>query len=759
MENGGFDLTSGRVLGPLGVVAVFVVIIVIARGNAADPNVTATALDFTSGTSVTLATTTSSTTTTTTKEPPPDTSSGTVRTESFAAGWQGLHPNNLAERRGFTAVGAGDRMVVWGGVGPIGTSDLSDGASYLAGRWTPIAPSRIVAGIDPVTVWTGSELFVFSTTSAAWNPSTKTWRELAFPPTGQVSSGHPIAGVWMGDELLLIGYRLDPPNIEDNLFLASYGPALQCCKSYPDPPFSLTYGEAFWTGDEMLLIGALLDPDGNPMTDDGLGRMAGFDPTTETWTEYGAPPLTSRGLTDRGRISAAWTGAKLIAFHAGGTAAEWTKDAGWRSLPEPPMLGDHCRPRTAAVGDDVFAMVCGQAAVWSEAAQRWYSIRGPDTVAWSSTLCIPVVDTTASHIVQVWCSLDPNNAFWRIDLSKVEATRYSESAILSQWELLPNPAATRLDSTAMVWSGEELLYFSGHGVEVEELRGWGYDPETNTMHGIPDAPNPGRTGQVALWTGDEMLIQRGPTTLWNPITLEWRTADRSPALNASPFTIWTGEEAIFYGSRTEPSNIGAAYDPDTDTWRTIPIGPAAVAVGVQVMVWSGEEVYVLGNRFGGSRFQSGARYNPETDQWRPLPRLLEEYALSGSVGGFVDGEFIVVGVNGNPLEIQGAPVTVSLGYSPKTDTWRTIAPIRQPTAESDALEGSMAAVAHGEELAVYLPGAYYGDATSIAFYRPSTDTWRYVDGAPASAWGPPMMSGDTFVAYLTSEGTVLLHDD
>ena len=48
---------------------------------------------------------------------------------------------------------------------------------------------------------------------------------------------------------------------------------------------------------------------------------------------------------------------------------------------------------------------------------------------------------------------------------------------------------------------------------------------------------------------------------------------------------------------------------------------------------------------------------------------------------------------------------------------------------------------------------------TIAIYRPSTDTWRYVDGAPASAWGPTLVSGDTFVAYLTSAGTVLLHND
>ncbi len=752
------DLERGRWLGPVLVGLVLVVMVVIARGTASDPGATTTTQDFTNRTTVPPDTTTTLTTT-----QAPNAASSYYDEVGRAAGWFERNPGDLGFRREFIATRAGDRLVVWGGIRPAGLGERRGGASFGGSQWTPIATSPIVAGDDPVSVWTGTELFIYSGAAAAWEPDSNTWRELAYPPTGSVSGAFPLAGVWTGEQVILVGYRVHPPTREeDNLFVASYGSDLGCCESYSDPPFSLTYGEAFWTGDEMLLIGALLDPDWQPATDDGLGRMAGFDPVTKRWTEYEAPPLEGPG-----RISAAWTGTRLMAWRADGDAAEWTKDGGWRLLPGPPIPGTSCQSRSEAVGEDVFILLCNSAAVWSDAAQRWFRIFVPTVAPGFSNACVPVVSDIPRHRLELWCSTETGNAFWSIDLSAVEAIRYSESATLSQWELFPNPAATRLDSTSMVWSGEELLYFSGHGIEVEEYRGWGYSPERNSMHGIPDAPWPGRSGQVALWTGDEMLISRGPTTIWNPFTLEWRTAHEYGIGSvgfASPFAVWTGTEAIFYGSRHEPSNAGAAYDPETDTWRDIETGPTAVAVGVQVMASSGDKVYALGNWSGFDDSQSGAVYDPETDKWSLLPPIPEEFALSGSVGDFVDGEFIVIGENWDPLLTEDAPLIAGLAYSPESNSWRTIAALRtvgtlpHEIGRFGSPFRSMAATGHRDELAVFLPAGYSNKVASIAFYRPSTDSWRYVDDPPADAMEPPMVSGDTFVAYLTPEGTVLLHD-
>jgi len=72
----------------------------------------------------------------------------------------------------------------------------------------------------------------------------------------------------------------------------------------------------------------------------------------------------------------------------------------------------------------------------------------------------------------------------------------------------------------------------------------------------------------------------------------------------------------------------------------------------------------------------------------------------------------------------------------------------------------MSAVEHGDELAVFFP---HTPAGVIGFYRPATDSWRYVEGALGDPETPQLVSGQfddggSFIAYLTRSGTVVLHD-
>jgi hypothetical protein len=62
-------------------------------------------------------------------------------------------------------------------------------------------------------------------------------------------------------------------------------------------------------------------------------------------------------------------------------------------------------------------------------------------------------------------------------------------------------------------------------------------------------------------------------------------------------------------------NEAGAYDPSTDTWRTIEV---PLDVVVADAVWTGEEVIVYGIPGYLGRLR-GAAYDPESDEWRELP--------------------------------------------------------------------------------------------------------------------------------------------
>lgn len=747
MNANGTNQIRGRILGLLGVGLLFIVMVVITRGTAADPSATPTTLDFTAGTSVTLptTTTTSAVTRPATRAPP----------YFDERGWKGLPPNDLTSRTGSALVLAGDRVLVWGGISRTAPYVRWDGASYLAGRWAPMADNPIIAGVGPVAVWTGRELFVYSGASAAWHPGDNAWRDLAAPTIGTADNGHPLAGVWTGDEVIVVGHRAHSRLAsEGNLFVAGYDADLGCCETYPDPPFGLTYGDAFWTGGEMLLIGALLDPESTRKHGDGRAYFGSLDLVSGVWAVH-EPPSLENSIP----IASTWTGSTLFVIDATGSAARWSPSDGWAPIPRVPLpTGLDCTQRLASVDGRAMTLLCDEAAVWDEVAERWFAFASPESVAWHSNACELLPGVAGRLQAYVICtSYIVGNQFIRIDLSDVEATRYSEPVTLSQWELLPNPAITHPATTTLAWSGDELIYLPGY-IDVEDFGGWRYDPATSIMHRIPTPPYRAQGGQVALWTGEELLVSSGPMMVWDPVTLAWRTTNEPPKFSLVPYGAWAAGEAIFYGSVWEPYNAGAAYDPVADTWRTIATGPATVAEGVQVMASSGDEVFMLGNWSGAEGSQSGAVYDPSTDTWRLLPPLPDGLDLEGAVGGFVDGQFVVVGIDGLPWQSDKDPLVVGFSYSPDSGEWRAIAPIRQSVTSPILLPGGMAAVVHVEELALHLPSGTRPDTASIAFYRPSTDTWRYVDGAPASRWGAPLISGDTFVAYLTDEGTVLLHD-
>lgn len=609
-------------------------------------------------------------------------------------------------------------------------------------------------------VWTGSELLIDSGWMAAWNPEDDSWRSIE-TPSWRSEAARSTAVINADNRIVVLGTHSSGL---DGRFAYAYDDGLACCSEFDPPPFHSDIAKAFWTGEEVLLLGW------NPGSRSD-SELAGLNIATGTWTSYESPTLPSGSLLD-----AAWVDDSLIAWDRTGAASVWRRGTGWADLPDIPTGSTDCGSVSTSFGSNLFVASCGEVAIWNGLASRWVRAVNLNPGSWGA--CLSTLGTTSQlqeQRVFIWCVEDGTESLWRFDSAAYESGGWSSPSAVSRepptWELLPNPRADRLASTTLVWSGAELLWFGGHGLVEESDIGWGYRYPDGPMHRIPAAPYPGRFGQSAVWLNSDMYVFRGPITAWNPVTLQWRTIAPPPAFTRQMLTI--GDRFAIVDLSDSSERSGAIYDPATDTWSDIPVAPIPRATEQRLVLgWSGSELFVFDDGHdtvtATRRPPTSARYNPETQTWVELPTIPEDIELSDAVGDWVGDEFVVFGANFSGQSRNGefslVPLIAGIAYSPESDSWRTITPPDGPNFLREGWASSMSATEHFGELAVLFPGEHFGiDAGRIGFYDPTTDNWHYVDGAPASAHDPTLVSGETsdglhFIAFHTPDGTVLLRD-
>lgn len=139
--------------------------------------------------------------------------------------------------------------------------------------------------------------------------------------------------------------------------------------------------------------------------------------------------------------------------------------------------------------------------------------------------------------------------------------------------------------------------------------------------------------------------------------------------------VWTGNEVIIWGG-SEGNKVagavhgdGAAYDLASDTWR--PIAPSPLSPRSRAnAVWTGTEVIITGGtdrHAGVGGLLSGAAYDPRTDQWRSIPKAPE--GRSGAKAVLV-GNRAVFGAGQSPT--NGSRVSSLLVFDTSSDTWEII---------------------------------------------------------------------------------------
>ena len=209
------------------------------------------------------------------------------------------------------------------------------------------------------------------------------------------------------------------------------------------------------------------------------------------------------------------------------------------------------------------------------------------------------------------------------------------------WSLIPygpNPVGS-----PSAWTGAEVLVArAGCCDDSGSVDLAAYDPAVNSWHQLPLTPLTPRSGAAGAWTGSEMVVAGGhaspdglasdasPVTdgaAWDAATNTWHAIAPMPTTlpGYDPTAVWTGTEVLVWSSApatpdTNGREVVLAYDPSTNTWRTLPSSGLTPRQGA-VTIWTGHQLVV----WGGLNFDftyaypDGARLDPQTGTWQRLP--------------------------------------------------------------------------------------------------------------------------------------------
>ncbi len=321
----------------------------------------------------------------------------------------------------------------------------------------------------------------------------------------------------------------------------------------------------------------------------------------------------------------------------------------------------------------------------------------------------------------------------------------TEAVVDGEWQPLPPAPVEGRQQPAAVWTGQELLIWGG----VPRVAGAAYDPAGDSWRELPSAPLDPREGHVAVWTGSELLVWGGGAyqepddpsqpfardaldfradgAAYDPATDSWRPLADSPlGPRAGAAAVWTGQEMLIVagtGDGADPGTVetftdAAAYDPATDSWRSLPdlpdldlreVGPGAV--------WTGEEMLVAGSRFAPGR---AAAYDPASDTWREI----DDGPLSGA------GQ--VVAWTGDEAIITDTMADGIASYDPTSDSWQQL-----PTPSDDPIQSLSFVTTDGQVVAVGGKTLEPDQPMPAWIYDHQGQRWVWLDPAPVAGRGQP----------------------
>lgn len=186
------------------------------------------------------------------------------------------------------------------------------------------------------------------------------------------------------------------------------------------------------------------------------------------------------------------------------------------------------------------------------------------------------------------------------------------------------------------WTGRFMLVWGGRNASGVLQDGALYDPVEDRWLPLPTEGAPAaRADARSAWTGTELLVwggydatgERGDggrlTFDPNGLPIAWRALSTAgaPGARRGHVAVWSGTIWLIWGGLRlgQVLNDGARYDPQTDTWDTLPDHEAPAARHSAAAVWSGEEMLLWGGSGAGEiSLASGAGFDPSSLTWRAL---------------------------------------------------------------------------------------------------------------------------------------------
>lgn len=340
----------------------------------------------------------------------------------------------------------------------------AEGAPSTGGRegWQAMAPSPLTGRAPAVSVWTGEELIVWRgdrmppvacverdaaycgeeplRDSAAYRPSTDTWRPLPAPPSTYESTLGADAAVWTGTEMIVWG---------GSTHAAAYDPESNRWRRIADPPFPEAH-DSFtmtWTGREAVLV-----------TAEGV---AAYDPAEDSWNRL--PSLAQSRILG---FVAVWTRAGLVVV-GGSRPGGGSVDAiellvpgadRWKTIGTAPQLIE-----AAAVWTGRLVVIVGR----TDFASFTAATIDVSTGAWTPLNQPPVERFIAPSLVWTGTEAILVANGRRVPSVADQRVAVGWSPTSGEWRHLPEAEGLKARSGAAVaWTGSEMIVWGGFVSDV-----------------------------------------------------------------------------------------------------------------------------------------------------------------------------------------------------------------------------------------------------------------------------------------------------